>query len=933
MKQIYMVSLALSVALSAGAVPAKPGLGRVLQPDGTSVAARLIGDENHHVWLSEDGYPLAQIGDTWFFCTVDADGKLVSSGFKAGIPAHRDTGTSAFLESLDKYEMMQRLTARAVNSREDRVCVPRAKGPGLFPNASYPTKGSPKALVLLVEFSDTPMRTESPGAYFGGLLNQRGFSDWNATGSARDFFEECSDGLFKPEFDVYGPVRLPNECAYYGGNDQYDRDLRPYQMLIDACQLLDSQIDFSRYDCDSDGFIDNVFVFYAGRGEASGGGSETIWPHAGYVEAMCPCGQPHVFDGVRLDRYACTNEWGVDDKGAYRPDGIGTFVHEFSHVLGLPDLYATSYTGAFTPGSWSTMDVGPYNNDGRTPPCMTAFERYALDWLTPVDVSAGMDVGLRPISENCAAIIPTSRPEEFFLLENRQQTGWDKFIPGHGMLVWHVDYNSSIWSQNIVNNDNIHQYVDIEEADDWKSEQTRDGDAFPGTSGKDSFTDDTSPSMREWSGRRLECPVTDIREADGMISFRVKEGGGNVSRPGILPPEECGDHGFTARWTPVEGKAHFLSVYSKDVRGNHEYAEGYAMREVTGADRCAVEGLDAGKIYYYSVRCLDGVALGESSDEALLFTGADALSHFTVESCPAEEIGHDSFVAVWKPLFGSSSYLLSVSKVTGYGDDFTDSNNFDGGLDGMGQGWNYDNASDCTLTPYVGIASPSAKLSSGGYVESPLYKGLVSSVAFWHRGNGTPEGAVVVVEAKTAAGWVPVADIPVATAAGGVTVTVDSFGETHAFRISLESPTGKGSVSIDDIQVTGTGDMNTEPVGEYMAFNVGDVVRHKVAGLSPSTEYIYSVCGTDGSLVSLPSAKVKVATQQNSGCDSVLSDAGMSVSRLGNDIRVDGCEGEVMVLDVAGIVVARGRAGESITLPSRGIYIVTAAGKVARIAL
>ena len=165
----------------------------------------------------------------------------------------------------------------------------------------------------------------------------------------------------------------------------YGNDQRPEEMIIEACQMLDDTVDFSEYDRDGDGYIDNVFVFYAGRGEASGGASDTVWPHSWDITAATSV--PYVFDGVRLDRYGCSNEWEVD-----RPDGVGTFVHEFSHVMGLPDLYATKYTGAFTPGAWSAMDYGPYNNDGCTPPLYSAFERYSLGWIEPLPIDGPVNV-------------------------------------------------------------------------------------------------------------------------------------------------------------------------------------------------------------------------------------------------------------------------------------------------------------------------------------------------------------------------------------------------------------------------------------------------------------------------------------------------------------------------------------------------------------
>ena len=140
-------------------------------------------------------------------------------------------------------------------------------------------------------------------------------------------------------------------------------------MVIEACRQLNPEIDFSQYDLDNDQYIDNVFIFYAGQGEASGGSSDCVWPHSWEVE-IAEMGSQHIFDNVHLNRYACSNEWELSALGyGYRPVGIGTFIHEFSHVMGLPDLDSTQYVeDTFTPGAWSVMDYGPYNNYGCTPP-------------------------------------------------------------------------------------------------------------------------------------------------------------------------------------------------------------------------------------------------------------------------------------------------------------------------------------------------------------------------------------------------------------------------------------------------------------------------------------------------------------------------------------------------------------------------------------
>lgn len=557
-------ALLMGVA-AALAVPAKPGLIQRQQADGTTVTVKLRGDERAHFILSEDDYPLMEVDGFLYYATTDAQGRPVASRFRATAPDRRDDATRAFLAAIDRDRELESLASAAraraaVSDKHVRAsAVPRplarltggqvpTKGPGLMPSSAFPSKGDQKAIVILVSYADVDFTLDNPHDYFENMLNQKGFSQYGGTGSARDFFIESSDSVFRPHFDLYGPVKLPNNRVYYGGNDYYGDDLHPEMMVVHACQALDGEVDFSQYDHDGDGVIDNIFLFYAGMGEASGGSANTVWPHAWYVYGGAK--KEYKFDGVMLDSYGCTNEWVQG-----RPDGAGTFVHEFSHVLGLPDLYATSYTSSFTPGEFSTLDYGPYNNNGCTPPLYSAFERYALDWMQPEILNGTANIVLPPIGSNKAYIIPTDNDNEFFLLENRQNHSWDKYIPGHGMLVWHVDYNASIWRQNVVNNTPSHQYVDIEEADNRQSEYNRDGDPFPGTAGITSFTDNTRPSMKAWNGQSLNTPLTDIAEKDGMISFRVNGGLTDSDTTLVLEADTTlvKARSFTAEWKPVEG--------------------------------------------------------------------------------------------------------------------------------------------------------------------------------------------------------------------------------------------------------------------------------------------------------------------------------------------------------------------------------------------
>ncbi|MBO5296803.1 MAG: M6 family metalloprotease domain-containing protein [Candidatus Homeothermus sp.] len=503
------VAIIAAASVKVHAVKAQPGLITVTQPDGTQLSVRLIGDEHFHYFLTEDGYPLINDNDVYYYASSTPDGKLLRSPMKALPASMRSQEAKKFLQKVD--------AAKTVEAMPRRY--------GLFPGSSFPAKGEQKALVILVEFADCEFFTPDANQYFTSLLNAEGCDLDGASGSARDYFVQNSSGIFLPDFDVYGPVILSQPVKYYGGNDRWGNDEAPHKMIIEACQLLDSEVDFSLYDRDGDGTIDNVFVFYAGRGEATSGGANTVWPHSARITEWEPMTE-YLFDGVMLDSYACTNE-----QVGNHTCGIGTFCHEFSHVLGLPDLYATSYSTAFTPGDWSLLDSGSYNNGEKTPAGYSIFERYALGWIDPkVITGAEQEITLRNVAENDGGIIATARENEFFLLENRQQTGWDTYIPGHGMLVWHVDYRESVWANNTVNNSQRHQYVDLEEADNIRSAFTRTGDAFPGTAGVTEFTADTTPALRPWSGDDMHLALTGITETDdGLINFTVTRSSDNNS--------------------------------------------------------------------------------------------------------------------------------------------------------------------------------------------------------------------------------------------------------------------------------------------------------------------------------------------------------------------------------------------------------------------
>jgi len=685
-KTISIAAFSLMTAalcFEAHAVPARPGLRNVTMPDGTSLNVRLVGDEFFHQYFTEDGFPLVQDNGFFYYADLTADGQLINSRIVASPASDRTAEARSFVAGIEMKTLEQRISSRAARSERRhrmaeimsvnegaRKSATRASGSslddgplydqgyGLFPGTPFPAYGHRRALVLLVEYQDvkfSDVYTVDAKDYFTRMLNEDGFSDLGATGSAAQYFKENSGYTFLPQFDVFGPVTLSQNQAYYGGNNYSGDDLRPHMMAKEACDQLDDEVDFSVYDTNNDGLIDNVFVFYAGTGEASSMKADDVWPHSWTMSAAGLDASEVTYDGKRLENYTCSNEWVTDEFGRNgRPDGIGTFVHEFSHTMGLPDLYATTYSSSFTPDEWSVLDYGPYNNDGMTPPNYSAFERYALGWIKPREVGDPVSARLPVITENVCAIIRTQRPTEFFLLENRQKQGWDKYIPGHGMLVWHVDYNESVWRRNAVNNTPSHQYVDLVEADNTRTASSRAGDSFPGTKNVMSFTADTTPAMKTWAGVALNCPLTDIKEQDGFIYFDVAGGAPNamlnaaenVETSDIMPES------FIIRWTPQEDCEAIVNVFNlpgddvdPDVAGDEDgeedtagntnplavaetggvtYVPGFHNRNVGGVSEIVVDGLELGKLYHYTVTMLNGLQESETVNGEPVRTAAPA---------------------------------------------------------------------------------------------------------------------------------------------------------------------------------------------------------------------------------------------------------------------------------------------------------------------
>jgi M6 family metalloprotease-like protein len=557
------------------AVPATPYPIQVTQPDGSEITIRLRGDEFFSYKTTTDGYLI--VPDSKGFYTYAR--KDISNAF---------TSTNVRVNNIEKRTATEKKLLRELTPNPDFTQVNLQKramrssagfNQETAPRKNYPLTGSPKSLVILVNFADKSFVTPNPQTAFTNLLNQEGYSANGGTGSARDYFRDNSMGTFAPQFDVVGPFTLPNNMAFYGENDSNDDDKNPRQMVIDACNLADANgVNFAQYDTDSDGIVDNVFIYYAGYNEAEGAPANTVWPHRWELSSTLR------LDGVRIIDYACTSE--LRGKSGANMCGIGTFVHEFGHVLGLPDYYPTDGGSHHTLSYWSVMDSGPYLNSGNTPPAYSAYDRFFLNWLTPTELKTPQNVTLSSLTTTNKAYIITQNgnhnlnganpnPVEFFTLENRQKSGWDTFLPASGMLITRIFYNASAWNDNSPNNNASAMGVDIIEADGKASEYNLAGDVFPGSANVTSYT----PTLR--NGTNIQKPLTQIKHEDGIISFRFMGGKTNLYPPVSKEASDITTGSFVANWEPTPDefnfyaqKGYYLTVFSS-MDGESTFTEGF----------------------------------------------------------------------------------------------------------------------------------------------------------------------------------------------------------------------------------------------------------------------------------------------------------------------------------------------------------------------
>ena len=602
MKYTLFSSLFLLMTLYALAVPVERRRFLASLIDGSQIMVTSMGDENLSFFLTDDNR-VVELTDSGFVLT-DFD---------------RDAYVGLHSSSVE---------------RRIRMNI------GALDQAQLVQMGRPHVAVVLVQFQDKFFTVANNQAsvndyynkYCNGSEDSSPYTGHGSSGAIKEYFSDQSKGQFQPVFDVIGPVTLDNEYAYYGKDAGSSKDIS-YNVFVKeslekACQLKEN---WNELDNNGDGKVDMVFIIFAGLGQNytnSYGDINTIWPKE--VPSQYKIGNT-IFAGC-CSTCELRPTKAVDGViTATTPDGIGVFCHELSHALGLPDFYDTN-DKSFGMDYWSIMDYGQYAVNSFTPVNYTAYERDFMQWQPIEELKKPCTLRIPCFSKGGHGykIVNDANPNEYYVLENRQDYGWDRLCKtrGHGLMVTHVDYDRSAWLINKVNTNASHQRMTIIPAnnkliggnnfttvEEWT--ESLKGNLYPGTTENHELTDESTPASVVFSGGYMGKPIYDIEETeDDQIVLKFNPLG-TLQESDELTSMDVTDTGATLMWEAVDGAEAY------NIRITDMFDEMVWQADSISSLSYPVEDLEPQTTYYFSVQAIaDQYRNGEWSAPVSFYTSS-----------------------------------------------------------------------------------------------------------------------------------------------------------------------------------------------------------------------------------------------------------------------------------------------------------------------